>query len=243
MKRSFILLVLITSLATSLKSQDNKLSCIPLIGENAPQFTAESTLGTINFPGDFGKKWKILFSHPADFTPVCSSELLEIAQMQEEFERLNTKLVVISTDGLDSHLEWTRSLESVKYKNNPTPRITFPLVSDKTLEVSRLYGMIHPNTSATKDVRGVFIIDPDNKIRAIFFYPFDAGRNINEIRRTLVALQTTAKFNVLTPANWQPGNDVLIHSPKTMAESEKLTDRKDPDLYSVIWYMWFRKMK
>jgi peroxiredoxin (alkyl hydroperoxide reductase subunit C) len=243
MKRVFLLFILFISFETFLKPQTNTGSCIPLIGETAPRFTAESTMGTINFPDDYSKQWKILFSHPSDFTPVCSSELLELANLQDEFDKMNTRLLVVSTDGLDSHLEWTRSLESIKYKNTMTPRIRFPLIADKSLEISKLYGMIHPNSSTTKDVRGVFIIDPENKIRAIFFYPFDVGRNIDEIKRTLTALQTNAKFNVLTPANWQPGDDVLIHSPKTMAESEKMTDRKDPDLYSVIWYMWFRKMK
>ncbi len=229
--------------SAQLWSQENKDMRIPLIGEMAPEFTAESTMGKINFPSDYYMKWKILFSHPGDFTPVCSSEFLELAALQEDFEKLNTRLVAISTDGLNSHLEWVKSMESINYKGRGPVKIKFPIVSDNTLEISRKYGMIHSYASTTRDVRGVFIIDPGDRIRAIFFYPFNVGRNLDEIKRTLVALQTTDDNKVLTPANWMPGQDVMIPSPKSTGDAEKMVRKADPDLYSVTWYMWFRKSK
>jgi peroxiredoxin 2/4 len=243
MKTRISLLLLLVFFTIKGWTQDKKDTRIPLIGEIAPEFTAETTLGKLTFPSDYYMKWKILFSHPADFTSVCSSELIELAAMQADFDNLNAKLVVLSTDGLNSHLEWVRSMETVKYKGREPVKIKFPLVSDQNLEISRKYGMIHSYASFTKDVRGVFIIDPSDKIRAIFFYPMEVGRNMDEIERTLVALQTNDKNKVLIPANWTPGQDVMIPAPKTMDEAEKLAKKQDADLYSVIWYMWFKKLK
>jgi peroxiredoxin 2/4 len=237
-----LILLLISWISISLiQAQDSRETRIPLIGEAAPKFTAESTTGTINFPDDYYAKWKILFSHPADFTAVCSSEILEMANLQEDFKNLNTQLVVVSTDAVSSHIEWVKSLESAKYKSREPVKINFPLVSDKSMEVSREYGMIHSYSSTTKDVRGVFIIDPNDKIRAVFFYPMEVGRNLNEIKRTLIALQTAEKDNVLIPADWQPGQDVMLHSPKTSAEADKMSEKGAPGVYSVNWYMWFKK--
>ena len=229
--------------ATQLFSQENKESRIPLIGEAAPSFTAESTNGKISFPQDFYGKWKVLFSHPASFTPVCTSELIELAMMQSDFEKLDAKVIVISTDGISSHIAWKKSMESIRYKDRETPKINFPLVSDAGLEVSRKYGMIHSFTSTTRDVRGVFIIDENDKIRAIFFYPMNVGRNLDEIKRTLIALQTADGKNILTPANWIPGGDVLIPAPKTEEDADKLAAKKDPLLRELAWYMWLKKIK
>jgi peroxiredoxin (alkyl hydroperoxide reductase subunit C) len=240
--KKFLIIILISGLCISLvRAQDLKDTRIPLIGEPAPKFTAESTMGPINFPDDYYAKWKILFSHPADFTAVCSSEILELAFLQEDFKELNTQLVVVSTDAVSSHIEWVKSLESAKYKSREPVRINFPLVSDKSMEVSRKYGMLHSYSSTTKDVRGVFIIDPNDKIRAVFFYPLEIGRNLDEIKRTIIALQTAEKDNVLIPADWQPGGDVMMHSPKTSAEADKLLLKDTPGVYSVNWYMWFKK--
>jgi len=242
MKKSIGILIAFLFFAGQLLSQEKKETRIPLLGEMAPQFTAESTKGRITFPDDYNMKWKILFSHPSDFTPVCSSELLELASMQGDFDKLDAKIVVISTDGLESHLEWIRSLEGISYKGRPKVKIDFPLVADKTLDVSKKYGMIHSYTSITKDIRGVFIIDPNDRVRAVFFYPIDVGRNLDEIKRTLIALQTTEKKNVLTPANWNPGQDALIPAPKSVSEADKLSKKGDPGLYSLAWYLWFKKM-
>jgi peroxiredoxin 2/4 len=241
--KNILILIFISGIFTNLiQAQDSNETRIPLIGEPAPKFTAESTTGTINFPDDYYAKWKILFSHPADFTAVCSSEILELANLQEDFKKLNAQLVVVSTDAVSSHIEWVKSLESVQYKSREPVKINFPLVSDKSMEVSRAYGMIHSYSSTTKDVRGVFIINPDNKIRAVFFYPMEIGRNLDEIKRTLIALQTAEKNDVLIPADWQPGQDVMLHSPKTSAEADKLSEKETPGVYSVNWYMWFKKL-
>ena len=223
-------------------AQDSAVSRIPLIGEQAPKFTAESTQGRITFPFENKSKWTILFSHPADFTAVCSTEILELAALQEDFEKLDTRLIVLSTDAVSSHIEWVKSLEAIRYKDREPVKIKFPLVSDKTLEISRKYGMLHSTSNPIKDVRGVFIIDPDNKIEAIFFYPMNVGRNMSEIKRTLVALQTAEKYNVLIPADWNTGQDVMLPSPKTSAEAEKLQKNITPELYYITWYMWFKKL-
>ena len=215
---------------------------IPLIGEQAPSFTAKSTIGDIKYPEDFFGKWRIIFSHPADFTPVCSSEILELAKLQEEFKKLNTAIMVISTDGLNSHMEWINSLESIEYKGSPKQSINFALIADDHLEISKKFGMIHPTYNDKKDIRGVFIIDPENKIQAIFFYPSTTGRNFDEIKRTLLALQIAQKETVLTPANWHPGDDVLIPAPANKGEAEKMKNRNDARYYSYAWFMWFRKL-
>jgi peroxiredoxin (alkyl hydroperoxide reductase subunit C) len=215
---------------------------IPLIGESAPSFQGESTKGLINFPEGYFGKWKILFSHPADFTPVCSTEILELAYAQQDFAKLNTQIVVMSTDSKNSHIEWASSLEELTYKGRVTEEIDFPIVADLGLSISRSYGMIHPNSSSTRDVRGVFIIDPNNKIRAIFFYPMGIGRNIDEIKRTLIALQLSDEKNIFTPANWQPGEDVLLPAPATKEDARRLEDSKDPKLSSLAWYIWFMKL-
>ena len=223
-------------------TQESANTKVPMIGDVAPSFTAESTNGTIYFPEDFGNKWKIIFCHPADFTPVCSSELLELGSMQKDFSDLGVKLIVLSTDNVDSHEQWKKSLETIKYKNQELVDITFPLVEDKSHDIARKYGMIHPNNNSTKDVRGVYFIDPDNKIRAMLFYPMNIGRNTDEIKRVVMALQTSDKAQVLTPANWQPGGDVML--PYTEQSSNQMGEmlKNDPNLYQLSWYMTFRKM-
>jgi len=242
MKKTFLISAFLLVSIGFAGAQDSEEIRIPLIGETTPSFTAESTKGTIDFPDDYYGKWKILFSHPADFTPVCSTEILELAAAQDDFKKLNTQLVVMSTDSKNSHIEWVKSLEEIEYKGREPVEIDFPLVSDPGLEISKSYGMIHPKSSNTRDVRGVFIIDPDDKIRAIFFYPTTTGRNIDEIKRTLVALQLTDKRNIFTPANWQAGQDVLLPSPASKDAATMLSEDRDPNLYSLAWYLWFRKL-
>jgi peroxiredoxin (alkyl hydroperoxide reductase subunit C) len=242
MRPTFIIIALLSLVINLSQAQDTLRTRIPLIGETAPSFTAESTNGQISFPDNNNSKWTILFSHPSDFTPVCSSELLELAALQGDFEKLNTRLMVISTDAVSSHIEWIKSLETLKYKGREPLKIKFPLISDKDMVISRKYGMIHSLSSTTKDVRGVFIIDPEDQIQAIFFYPMNVGRNLDEIKRTLIALQTSEKNNVLMPANWNPGQDVLIQSPKTSADADKLLKQKSADLQYVSWYMWLKKL-
>lgn len=236
-----IIIFLLFFVTFSILAQNTTKPGMPLIGEQAPAFEASTTMGKIKFPYDYFGKWKILFSHPADFTPVCTSELLVLASMQSEFKKLNAALVVVSTDGINSHMEWIRSMESIKYKNAETEKFNFPLVSDQSMEVAKLYGMIHPNYNSTKNIRAVFIIDTENVIRAIFYYPNNIGRNMDELKRSLIALQTADSKSLLTPANWQPGDDYLVPAPSTSIEAEKMENRKDPNLYSLSWYMWFMK--
>jgi peroxiredoxin 2/4 len=242
MKIRIIIFALLFFSVTQIWSQEKNTSRIPLIGEQAPAFTAASTNGPIIFPDDFGSKWKILFSHPADFTPVCSSEILELAQMQHDFDKLNTKIAIISTDMLEKHYSWKKSLESLTYKNRTPARIDFPLIADNNWNISKEYGMLHSPTSNEKDVRGVYIIDPGNTVRAIFFYPMQIGRNMEEILRTVEALQTADKENVLTPANWTSGDDVLMPYVRSASEAENLGTGNDLDKYKVSWYMLFKKL-
>ena len=241
--KNFLLSSLFITIASFSFGQSSEKTCIPMIGDPAPSFTATSTKGEISFPADYFGKWKIFCSHPADFTPVCSSEMISLAEMNSEFKKLKTQVIVISTDGLNSHQEWIRSMESIVLPNNKSVKIDFPIISDVGLDVSKKYGMIHPNYSTTKDVRAVFIIDDQDKIRAIFYYPQGTGRNMDEIKRTLIALQTADNKYVLTPANWKPGDDVMIPCPASPEESKKMAEKNDKDMYNLTWYMWFKKMK
>ena len=212
---------------------------IPLIGEKAPSFTTESTTGTINFPSDFGSSWKVILSHPMDFTPVCSTELIELARLQNDFEKLGVRIITVSTDPLETHKQWKKALEQIEYKDYPRQKIEFPIVDDSNLVIAKLYGMIHAETDNNRDVRGVFIIDPDNKIRAEYFYPQEVGRNMNELLRTIVALQTTDRKNVMTPANWKAGNDVLVPFPLKADMSGMNKD--SGEYYQFSWFLIFKK--
>lgn len=213
----------------------------PMLGETAPSFSAETTNGKVKFPSDFGDHWKIIFSHPADFTPVCSSEILDLATMQDDFRTMNADLLVLSTDALENHKLWKESLESVSYKDRKPADIRFPLVADPSHQISKKYGMIHPETNSSKAVRGVFIIDPQNKIRAMFYYPMTIGRNMDEIRRALAALQTSDRDQVMTPAGWVPGGDVIVPYSKYTADQENTAPAEDPKLQKVAWYLWLQK--
>jgi peroxiredoxin (alkyl hydroperoxide reductase subunit C) len=240
MKKLMLALMAVILVAGSSFAQGNQ---IPLIGSQAPSFTAESTQGKITFPNDFGDHWKILFSHPADFTPVCSSELLELAYLQPEFDKLGVKVAVISTDNVDVHKMWKAHLEELDYKNRGHMNIQFPLFEDPGAQISRKYGMLHEPTSTTRDIRGVFIIDENNQVRSINFYPTQVGRNMEEIVRIVEALQTTEQAFVYTPANWEEGDDVLVpYYPYTKEDLAKTPEMKD-EFYQVGDRMWFKKVK
>lgn len=247
MKKVFFLFVFVIS-AGQLWSQDQTEKShadrnfrIPLIGEKAPSFTAESTNGTINFPEDYGRKWKILFSHPQDFTPVCSSEIIELARLQPEFDKMGVRMAIVSTDPLSTHVQWKKALESINLDNKGTVKINFPIIDDKNITISKEYGMIHAESNSTRSVRGVFIIDPDNIIRAMYFYPKEVGRSTDEIIRTISALQLTASQNVLTPVNWKAGDDVFVPYNPT---SDLSSPKNVPDgYYKPAWFMWYKKEK
>ncbi|MFA5972924.1 MAG: peroxiredoxin [Lentimicrobiaceae bacterium] len=246
MKKLILVAVAFFAMAQLWAQSDAKKSVvnsrIPLLGEDAPAFTAESTKGTIEFPSDYGRKWKVLCSHPGDFTPVCTSELTELALMQQDFKDLNVALVVVSTDNLERHKLWVKSMEDILLTTkNESVKINFPLVDDSKLNIGWEYGMITPDVNSRHAVRGVFIIDPKNKIRAISFYPSQVGRNMDEIKRTVIALQTADKNTVMTPANWEPGGDVLLPYPESV-------DYYDPNkvkpsgLYDIAGYMLYKKL-
>ncbi len=241
MKNSIILLLLMCF--TAIVCAQNE-SAIPLIGEVAPSFKSNSTNGSIHFPDDFGRSWKILLSHPKDFTPVCSSEIIELAHMQDEFTALNTRIAVLSTDEVSRHTAWKAALEELMLLKNEPEKIEFPLIDDKDYVISRRYGMLHEQVSTTRDVRGVFIIDPDNFIRAVLFYPMEVGRNFDEIKRSIIALQTTVKYtDVLTPANWEPGCDVLVKSISGEEVDKYDNAEEDLGITQDIWFMTYKEFK
>ena len=182
---------------------------MPLIGDDAPAFEAVTTQGVIHFPQDFAGKWIILFSHPADFTPVCTTEFMTFASMLEEFDALNTQLIGLSVDSLYSHIAWLRKIQELKWKDKEHLEITFPLIEDIRMEIAHRYGMIQPGASTTQAVRAVFVIDPSAKVRAILYYPLSTGRNFDEIKRLVQALQKADADQCATPADWRPGDSAL----------------------------------
>jgi peroxiredoxin (alkyl hydroperoxide reductase subunit C) len=174
-----------------------------------------------------------------DFTPVCSTELIELANLQNEFEKFGVKLLTVSTDPLETHKQWKTTLEWIEYKEYSLQSINFPIVDDSNLVISKLYGMIHLESDNNRDVRGVFIIDPDNKIRAEYFYPQEVGRNMDELLRTVIALQTTDRNNVMTPANWKTGNDVLVSFP--LKANMSVMNKESGEYYQYSWFLIFKK--
>ncbi len=223
---------------------EQKIYQIPLIGDQAPSFTAVTTKGILNYPEDYTKKgmWSILFSHPADFTPVCTTEFMTFASMHDEFRALNTELVGLSVDALQSHIQWLKQLENFEYNGIKNPKVEFPLIVDITMEVSRLYGMIHPHNDSTHAVRAVFIVDPKGRVRTILYYPASAGRNFQEIKRVLIALQTAdANPGTATPADWQPGDDLIMAPPATKADAD--VREKQDGIKCQDWFFCFKEHK
>jgi alkyl hydroperoxide reductase subunit AhpC len=175
------------------------------LGDTAPNFTAQSTEGTINFHSWLGESWGILFSHPADYTPVCTTELGTVSKYKAEFDKRNVKVVALSVDGLASHHEWVKDINETQHTT-----VNFPIIADEDKKVSELYDMIHPNASEKATVRSVFVIGPDKKIKLTITYPASTGRNFDELLRVIDSLQLTAYHKVATPANWKNGDDVVI---------------------------------
>ena len=187
------------------------------LNDDAPNFLAQSTEGKIDFYEWLGNSWAVLFSHPKDFTPVCTTELGVVAKLKPEFERRNVKVIGLSVDGLDNHDKWVNDIKETQgYKPN------FPIIADENRKVSDLYGMIHPKANDTLTVRSVFVIDPDKKVKLILTYPASAGRNFDEILRVIDSLQLTANYKVATPANWKHGEDVIIAGTVSDEDAKKL---------------------
>ena len=215
---------------------------MPLIGEKAPAFVAESTQGTIHFPDDFKSRWVVFFSHPADFTPVCTTEFMAFAARAADFKRLNADLLGLSIDSTYSHIAWLRTIkEKIEYLGMKNVDVAFPVISDLTMEISRQFGMVQPAASNTQAVRAVFIIDPRTTVRAILYYPLTNGRNIDEILRLLTAIQTTDEYKVATPANWQPGEDVVVPPPGSCDAAEERVEKAGADYRCLDWFLCLKK--
>jgi peroxiredoxin (alkyl hydroperoxide reductase subunit C) len=197
------------------------------LNEPAPDFKAVTTQGDIQL-SDYKGKWVVLFSHPADFTPVCTTEFVEFARLYDTFEQKNTQLIGLSVDSVYAHIAWVRNIEE-----NFGVKVKFPVIADLDTKVAQLYGMIHAGADNTATVRCVFVIDPKQVVRAMIYYPLTNGRSIDEILRLVTALQTHDENNVATPANWQPGDAVIVKAPLTQAGAEK---RVTEDYDSRDWY-------
>lgn len=209
---------------------EKQITSMPRIGDDAPDFEAVTTKGKIKF-SDFAKdKWIVMFSHPADFTPVCTTEMSGFAKRKAEFDALNTELLGLSIDSIHAHLGWVQNV-----RENTGVYFDFPIIADLDMKVSKLYGMLQPNESETAAVRAVFFIDPKKKIRLVMYYPLNVGRNMDEILRALEALQTSDAHQVAMPLDWKKGDKVIVPPPKTLDE---LNDRlSDKSLEKVDWYL------
>lgn len=215
--------------------ENEVVNVMPRIGDIAPDFEAVTTKGKIKF-SDFAKdKWIVLFSHPADFTPVCTTEMSGFAQRKNEFDALNTELMGLSIDSIHAHLAWVNNV-----KQNTGVYFDFPIIADIDMKVSKLYGMLQPNESETAAVRAVFFIDPSKKIRLVMYYPLNVGRNMDEILRSLYALQVSDKQGVALPLNWKKGDLAIVPPPKTLDEMQ---NRLDSDFdEKVDFYLVKRKV-
>jgi peroxiredoxin (alkyl hydroperoxide reductase subunit C) len=217
---------------------------MPRIGDKAPDFRAVTTQGNINFPEDYKGSWVILFSHPADFTPVCTSEFMTFAKLEDKFRKANCKLVGLSIDGLYSHIAWLRTIkDKIEFRDMKNIEVKFPLIEDITMDIAKKYGMIQPGESKTQAVRAVFFIDPDGFIRAIIYYPLSLGRNFDEIYRALIAMQTADEFSVATPADWQPGDDVIVPPAGSCGTAEERMQGQNGEVSCTDWFFCTQKLE
>lgn len=216
---------------------------LPRIGDKAPSFKAVTTQGEINFPEQYQGSWVILFSHPADFTPVCTSEFMTFATMEPQFNEINCKLVGLSVDGLYSHIAWLRTIkEKIEYKGMKNVEVKFPLIEDITMEVAKKYGMMQPGESSTKAVRAVFVIDPKGIIRTVIYYPLSLGRNFDELHRVVLALQTADEFKIATPADWRPGDDVIVPPAGSCGAAKDRMEGKE-EMKCYDWFFCTKKLE
>lgn len=219
------------------------VTSIPRIGEKAPEFKAVTTQGEINFPSDYEGSWVILFSHPADFTPVCTSEFMTFATLEPKFAELGCKLVGLSVDGLYSHIAWLRTIkEKIEYKGMKDVEVKFPLIEDITMEVAKKYGMMSPGESNTKAVRAVFVIDPKGIIRTVIYYPLSMGRNFDELLRVVQALKTADAFSIATPADWRPGDEVIVPTAGSCGVAKDRMDGKQEGVTCRDWFFCTKKI-
>ena len=216
-----------------LEEKNVEVVTLPLLGDPAPDFEADTTFGTLRLT-DFRGSWLVLFSHPADFTPVCTTEFIAFAKVYDELKKRNTELMGLSIDSVSSHIAWVRNIEE-----KVGVKIPFPIIADLSKEIAMKYGMIHPGQSGTATVRCVFVIDPEGILRAMLYYPLTNGRNMDEIVRIIDAFQTSDEHGVATPANWRPGDEVVVPPPKTQEMAE---ERLKEGYECVDWYLCKKKL-
>ena len=231
----FVLEIIKQKTKQKMETQET-VNTMPRIGDIAPDFEAVTTKGTIKFSDFAREKWIVMFSHPADFTPVCTTEMTGFANRKNEFDALNTELIGLSIDSIHSHLAWVNNV-----KEKTGVYFDFPIIADIDMKVSKLYGMLQPNESETAAVRAVFFIDPSKKIRLIMYYPLNVGRNMNEILRVLNALQTSDKFKVAMPLDWEKGDKVIVPPPKTLNEMQERLDDKENE--RIDFYLIKKELK
>lgn len=229
---------------TTLTAETNSAATsMPRIGDPAPAFTAVTTEGEVHFPADYRGKWVIFFSHPADFTPVCTTEFMTFASMQEEFAAYNTQLLGLSVDGLYSHIAWLRRIkEKIAFHDLKDVEVTFPVIEDVAMNIAGKYGMIMPGENSTKAVRAVFVIDPTGTIRVVIYYPLSLGRNFDELLRVVKALQTADHFGVATPADWEPGEPVILAAPGTSGAAADRMEGSADGIDCVDWFLCTKQL-
>jgi peroxiredoxin (alkyl hydroperoxide reductase subunit C) len=215
-------------------AEDERTTSLPRIGETAPLFKAVTTMGEIRLE-DFRGSWVVLFSHPGDFSPVCTTEFIALANAQSEFKKRGVELLGLSIDSLNSHIAWVRNIEE-----RTGVKITFPIIADSDLFISTLYGMINPAISNNETSRCVFILDPKQVIRALIYYPANIGRNTDELLRLIDALQAADQYNISTPANWKPGDMVIVPPPNTQSGAESRLSEK---FECIDWYLCKKKLE
>ncbi|MCD4735425.1 MAG: peroxiredoxin [Bacteroidales bacterium] len=216
---------------------------MPMIGEYAPEFKANTTHGEMNFPADYEGEWILFFSHPSAFTPVCTSEFIHMQNRINEFNKINCSLVGLSTDGINTQYEWVRSIrDDIEFQGLKDIEIEFPIIADSDKKIANLYGMIHPHIDSDKTVRSVFVIDPAGMVRAIMYYPISTGRNTDELIRLVQALQVTDEYDVATPSCWKPGDDVFIPPPHSGSKASKEYAEAEEKGDCPAWFMCLKKL-
>ncbi len=221
--------------------EECRVTKMPMIGDIAPAFCATTTQGEIEFPKDYFGKWVVLISFPMDFTPVCTTELMSFASKMKEFKELDTELVGLSIASVYTHIAWLRKIKELAWKDMKHVEVTFPIIADVSMEVAKQYGMIHRSSSSTQTVRSVIIINPEGIIRAVTYYPESIGRNIMEIKRMVMALQKSEREKASTPANWIPGEDVILMPPDTCESASDRADKVNENIYCLDWFLAFRQ--
>lgn len=221
--------------------EEEKTNVMPMIGDIAPAFHAVTTQGEMNFPKDYSGKWVVLFSYQMDFTPVCTTELMTFGAMMNEFKELDTELIGLSIASVYSHIAWIRKIKELVWKDIKHVEISIPLIADVSMEIANNYRMMHHDTTIMQTVRSVFIIDPEGKIRAMLYYPVSIGRNIQEIKRIVMALQKADNEKAATPADWTWGEDVMLPPPETCIAAADRVEKVNENMYCLDWFLSFRQ--